>query len=120
MEPSEVLEESMVKTEVMVSYQTSVHMEGLDVCINFFEDNHWCVHQCTVVLYIKTNFINMILQNEQRKACDGMTKSYEMKKENKGVNKEQGNMEVDNTLRNSVHSKEIEVRHNLYLHTQYY
>ena len=62
----------------------------------------------------------MILQNEEIKTRDGMTKSYQMEQENKRVNKEQGNMEVNNTLRNSVHTKEIEVRHNVYLHHHYY
>ena len=41
------------------------------------------------------------------------------KKKHKGLEKEKGNMEVDNTLHKSVHSKEIEVRHNLYLHSNY-
>ena len=69
----------------------------------------------------KKNYLNIILQDDQKKQCYGWTTSctHEMEKKHKGLEKEKGNMEVDNTLRKSVHSKEIEVRHNLYLHSNY-
>ena len=69
----------------------------------------------------KKNYLNIILQDDQKKQCYGWTTSctYEMEKKHKGLEKEKGNMEVNKTLHKSVHSKEIEVRYNLYLHSNY-
>ena len=70
---------------------------------------------------LKKNYLNIISQDDQKNnVMAGQHHVHiKWKKKHKGLEKEKGNMEVDKTLCKSVHSKEIEVRYNLYLHSNY-